>query len=113
MVKSKLTGLRSLPRVPGRRRVQLQDDESLSRRQHRGLTGLLPRFQTKVGGSPQSAGRVTSSDLLHGILESQSDHNFKCEDVLRRPDGAESDGFFESELFLEASPRAGSNLMER
>ena len=112
-VKSKISGLGSLPRILGRRREQLQDDESLSRRQHRGLTGLLPRFQSKVDGSPQSVGRVTSSDLLPGIIELQSDRNFKCEDRLRRPDGAESDGFFESELFHEASPRAGSNLMER
>ena len=50
-VKSKLSGLGSLPRIPGRRREQLQDDESLSRRQHRGLTGLLPRFQGKVDGN--------------------------------------------------------------
>ena len=103
----------SLPRIPGRRREQLQDDEPLSRRQHRGLTGLLPRVQSKVDGSPQSAGRVTSSDLLPGIMESQSDHNSKCEGGLRRHDGAGSDDFFESELFREASPRAGSNLLER
>ena len=43
-------------------------------------------------------------------MESQSDHKFKCEGGLRRHDGAGSDGFFESELFHEASPRAGSNL---
>ena len=86
---------------------------SLSRRQHRGLTGLLPRFQSKVDGSPQSAGRVTSSYLLPGIMESQSVHNFKGEDRLRRPDGAESVDFFESEPLHEASLRAGSNLMER
>ena len=112
-VKSELNGLGSLPRIPGRRREQLQDDESLSRRQHRGLTGLLPSFQGKVDGSPQSAGRVTSSDLLPGIMESQSHHNIKGEDGLRRPDGAESVGFSESELFHEGSPQAGSNLMER
>ena len=112
-VKSRLSGLGSLPRVPRRRRVQLQSDEPLSRRQHRGLTGLLPRIQSKVDGSSQSAGGVTSSDLLPGIVESVSDHKFKCEDGLRRQDGAGSDEFFEPELFHEASPWAGSNLLER
>ena len=107
-IKSRLGGLGSLPRVPGRRRVQLQSDEPLSRRQHRGLTDLLPRIQSKVDGSSQSAGRVTSTDLLLGIVESQSDHKFKCEDDLRRHDGAGSDDFFEPELFHEASP-----LLER
>ena len=106
-------GLGSLPRVPGRRREQLEDDEPLSRRQHRGLTGLLLRIQSKVDGSPQSAGRVTSSDFLPGIMVSQSDHKFKCEGDLRCHDGAGSDDFFQSELFHEASPRAGSNLLER
>ena len=95
-VKSRLNGLGSLSRVPGRRRVQVQS-----------------RIQSKVDGSSQSAGRVASSDLLPGILESQSDHKFKCEDDLRRHDGAGSDDFFEPELFHEASPRAVSNLLER
>ena len=59
-VKSKLSGLGSLPRIRGRRREQLQDDESLSRRQHRGLTGLLPRFQSKVDWSHR---RITISNV--------------------------------------------------
>ena len=91
----------------------MQSDEPLSRRQHRGLTDLLPRIQSKVDGSSQSAGGVTSSDLLPGIVESQSDHKSNWEDDLRRHDGARSDDFFESELFHEASPPAGSNLLER
>ena len=60
-----------------------------------------------------AAGRVTSTDLLPGVVESQSDNKFKCEDELRRHDGAGSDDFFEPELFHVASPRAGSNLLER
>ena len=112
-IKSRLGGLGALPRVPGRRRVPLQSDEPLSRRQHRGLADLLPRIHSMIDGSSQSAGQVTSSDLLRGIVESQSDHKIKCEDDLRRHDGAGSDDFFESELVHEASPRAGSNLLER
>ena len=105
-IKSRLGGLGSLPRVQGRR-VRLQSDESLSlsRRQHRGLADLLPRIQSKVDGSSQSAGRVTSTDLLPGVVEWQSDYKFKCGDDLRRHDGAGSDDFFEPELFHEASPR--------
>ena len=112
-IKSSLGGLGALPRLPGRRRVPLHSDEPLSRRQHRGLTDLLPRIQSKVDGSSQSAGRVTSSDLLPCTVELQTDHKFKCEDDLRRHDVADDDDFFEPELFHEASPRAGSNLLVR
>ena len=45
-IKSRLGGLGSLPRIPGRR-VRLQSDEPLSRRQHRGLAELLPRIQSQ------------------------------------------------------------------
>ena len=91
-IKSRLSALGSLPRVPGRR-VRLQSDELLSRRQHRGLPDLMPRIQSKVVGSSQSAGRVTSTDLLPGVMESQSNYKFKCEDDARRHDGAGSDDF--------------------
>ena len=110
--KSRLGGLGSLPRVPGRR-ARLQSDEPLSRRQHRGPADLLPRIGSKADGSSQTADRVTSTDVLPGVMESQSDNKFKCEDELRRHDGVRSDDFFEPELFHEASPRAGSNLLVR
>ena len=61
----------------------------------------------------QSGDRVTSTELLPGVVESQSDCKFKCEGDARRHDGAGSDDFFEPELFHEASPRAGSNLLVR
>ena len=53
---------------------------------------------------------MTSTELLPGVVESQSDCKFKCEGDARRHDGASSDDFFEPELFHEASPQAGSNL---
>ena len=68
-MKSRLGGLGALPCVPGRR-ARLQSDEPLSRRQHGGLADLLPRIGSKADGSSQSADRVTSIELLPGVVES-------------------------------------------
>ena len=111
-IKSRLGGLGALPRVPGRR-ARSHSDETLSRRQHRGLADLLPIVGRKTDRGSQSADRGSSTDLLPGVVESQSDCKSRGGGDARRHDGADDDDFFEAELFHEASPRAGSNLLVR
>ena len=111
-VKSRLGGLGAPPRVPGRR-ARSHGDEPLSRRQHRGLADLLPRVGSKTDGGSQSADRGSSTDLLPGVVESQSDCKSRGGVDARRHDGAGDDDFFEPELLHEASHRADSNLLVR
>ena len=111
-IKSRFGGLGALPRVPGRR-ARSHRDEPFSRRQHRGLADLLPRVGSKTDGGSQSADRGSSTDLLPGVVESQSDCMSRGGGGARRHDGADDDDFFEPELFHEASPRACSHLLVR